>query len=106
MSNHRIHYAGLDPNLQARCSCKKKSGIGSRSEVDDWYTAHLQEVERIRTHLASRTISLPRQYAWFLEQAENPNVDPDDQALWRQLADETGAYIGRKADLLQQDPLF
>jgi hypothetical protein len=106
MTNHRIHYAGLDPSLQARCSCKKKSPIGNRSEVDDWYAAHLQEVERIRTHLASRTISLPRQHAWFLERAEDPDVDPEDRTLWAQLAAETGAYIARKSDLLEQDPLF
>ena len=106
MTNHKIHFAGLEPTLQARCSCKKRSAIGTRSEVEDWYRDHLHEVQRIRAHLASRTISLPRQHAWFLEQAENPENDPEDQVLWRRLAEETGAYLARKSSLLEQDALF
>ena len=36
----------------------------------------------------------------------DPDVDPEDRTLWKQLAEETGAYIARKSDLLEQDPLF
>jgi len=106
VSNHKVHFAGLDPHLQARCSCKKRSEVGTRSVVEDWFQEHLYEVQRIRAHLASRTISLPRQHAWFLERAEDPEIDPDDRALWAQLAEETGANLARKSGLLEQDPLF
>ena len=74
--------------------------------MEDWFPNHLHEVERIRTYLSARTISLPRQHAWFLERAEDPDADPDDRALWRLLAEETGAYLARKSGLLEQDPLF
>lgn len=106
MSNHKVHYAGYGADLQARCACKKRSPLGTRSEVEDWHLAHLQEVERIRAHLSSRSITLPRQQAWFVERAEDPETPDDDRALWRQLAEETGAYIARKSGLLEQDPLF
>lgn len=107
MTNHKIHYAGLEPNLQARCSCGKRSGIDRRAEVDTWYYAHLQEVERIRTYLGTRTPSLKTQHAWFCQQADNADNDLDDRLLWRQLADEIGAFIMTKAEpSLQQDALF
>jgi hypothetical protein len=107
VSNHRVHYAGLDPNLQARCSCKKRSEIGSRSTVEDWFISHLQEIERIRAHLGSRTPSLRSQWAWFQAQAEDETNDPEDRALWGQLADELDRFISaRGAPLVGQDTLF
>jgi hypothetical protein len=105
MTNHRVHYAGLDPHLQARCSCTKKSAIGSRAEVDTWYFAHVAEVERIRTHLGSRNPSLKTQYAWFVKQADDENNPAEDRALWRQLADELERFLASK-EPLQQDALF
>ena len=106
VSNHQIQYAGTGDAMQARCSCKKRSPVGARDEVEAWQYLHLHEVQRIRTHLASRTISLPRQHAWFVERAEDPETPEEDRALWQQLASETGAYIARKSSLLEQDPLF
>ena len=105
MSTHKIHYAGLDPHLQARCSCTKKSEVGSRADVDAWYYAHLAEVERIRAHLGSRNPSLKTQYAWFVKQADDPDNDPGDRALWRQLAEELERFLASK-EPLQQDALF
>lgn len=105
MSNHKIHYAGLDPNLQARCSCKKRSPIGPRSEVEDWFLGHLREVERIRAHLRSSNPSLKTQYAWFVKQADDPDNPAEDRALWRQLADELERFLASK-EPLQQDALF
>jgi len=107
VSNHRVHYAGLDPHLQARCSCKQKSPVGSRADVDTWYYSHLAEIERIRTHLGTRNPSLNTQWAWFSEQAVNEDNPTEDRALWRQMADEMAAFIEVKnAPALQQDPLF
>jgi len=105
MSNHHVHYAGLDPHLQARCSCAKRSAIGTRSEVDDWFREHVHEVQRIRAHLGSRNPSLKTQYAWFVKQAEDTDNDPDDRALWRQLAEEMERFLASK-EPLQQDALF
>lgn len=107
MSNHKVHYAGWDPNLQARCSCKKRSPVGPRSQVEDWFTTHLQEIERIRAHLGTRSPSLKTQYAWFAAQADDEANDPEDRVLWRQLADELDRFIAaRSAPLLPQDTLF
>ena len=107
MTNHRVHYLGEGDRMQGRCSCKKKSVIGNRAEVDAWYFAHHAEVERIRTHLGTRNPSLKTQWAWFCSQAENEENPTEDRALWRQLADELAAFIEHKnAPALQQDPLF
>lgn len=106
MSNHKIQYAGYGDAMQARCSCKKRSGVGNRSDCEMWEQQHIYEIQRIRAHLASRTISLPRQHAWFMERVEDPDTPDEDRALWQQLADETGAYLARKSHLLEQDPLF
>lgn len=106
VSNHKIHYAGTGDAMQARCSCKKRSPVGGRDVVEAWQYEHIYEVQRIRAHLASRTISLPRQHAWFVERAEDPETPEEDRALWQQLAAETAAYIARKSALLEQDPLF
>lgn len=107
MGNHRVHYAGLHPNLQARCSCGKKSPIGSRADCDAWCFAHNREVERIRAYLGTRNPTLKSQHAWFCQQADDDDNDPDDRALWRQLADELGAFIEHKnAPPLEQDALF
>lgn len=105
MTNHKVHYAGLDPHLQARCSCGKRSAIASRAETDGWYYAHLQEVERIRAYLGTRNPSLKSQHAWFVIQAENTDNDPEDRVLWRQLADEIQAFLVSK-EPLPQDTLF
>lgn len=106
MSNHKVHYAGLDPNLQARCSCKKRSTIGTRSQVEDWFIAHLQEIERIRSYLGSRTPSLRTQWAWFIKQSEDTDNDPDDRALWRQLADEIDRFLASREPVAQEETLF
>lgn len=106
MSNHRITYLGSGDTLQARCSCKKRSKIGNREAVDLWQFEHLHEVQRIRTLLHGRGGTLKTSAAWFAQQAENPDVDPDERALWQQLAEEAGAYLSRKSAMLEQDPLF
>lgn len=105
MTNHKVRYAGLEPNLQARCSCTKRSAIGSRADVDTWYYAHLQEVERVRAYLGTRSPTLKSQHAWFCLQAEDTDNDPDDRALWRQLADEIQAFLSSR-EQVPQDTLF
>lgn len=93
--------------MQGRCSCKQKSKVGNRAEVDTWYFSHLQEIERIRTHLGTKNPSLRTQWAWFSAQAVNEDNPTEDRALWRQMADEMAAFIETKsAPALQQDPLF
>jgi len=106
MTNHRVHFAGLGDTLQARCSCKQKSPIGTRSDVEAWKYEHEQMVQRVRAHLGTRNPTLKTTAAWFEAQAANPDVDPEDRVLWKQLAEETGAYIARKSTLMEQDPLF
>lgn len=93
--------------MQGRCSCKQKSRVGTRADVDTWYYAHNAEIERIRTHLSTRTPTLRTQHAWFSEQAVNEDNPSEDRALWRQMADEMAAFIEvRSGPSLQQDPLF
>lgn len=106
MSNHKIHFAGLEPHLQARCSCKQRSPIGTRADVEEWKFSHEQLIQRVRAHLGARNITLKSAVAWFVSQAENEDNTPEDRALWRQLADEAGAHLERKEHALDQDPLF
>lgn len=106
MSNHRIHYAGFEPNLQARCSCGKRSAIGSRADCDQWQYEHLGEIQRIRAHLGTRNPTLKSTAAWFASQAADADLPNDERDMWQRLADEAGAYIARKNALLEQDTLF
>lgn len=92
--------------MQARCTCKQRSKVGTRSDVEAWQFEHLALVQRIRAHLGTRNPTLKSTAAWFEAQAMDENLDPDDRRLWRQLAEETGAYLARKTALLEQDPLF
>jgi hypothetical protein len=68
--------------------------------------AHLQEIERVRAHLGTRTPSLRTQLTWFQTQAENVDNDYDDRVLWRQLADETERHLSRQVPLSQAETLF
>lgn len=95
-TNHRITIIGSDDRCQARCSCKQKSTITDRGGVEAWQYLHLQEIERIRAHLGSRNPSIRSQLAWFETQAANLDNDPDDRALWHQLADETKRYMNSR----------
>jgi hypothetical protein len=107
VTNHRFHLAGGGDSWQGRCSCKQRSKIGTRSEVEDWGIKHLQEIERIRAHLGTRSPSLKTQCAWFFAQADDPENPPEDRVLWRQLADELDRFIAaRSAPVLEQDALF
>jgi len=92
-------------NCQARCSCLKKSPIGDRGVAEGWWYAHQVDVERIRAHLGTRTPSLKQQHDWFLKQAENTDNEPDDRALWKQLAEEIDRHFSRKP-VGEQIPLF
>lgn len=106
MTNHRVSYLGSGERAQARCSCKKKSPIASRGDAESWFYAHMQEVERIRAHLGTRSPSLKTQLAWFQTQAENADNEYDDRVLWRQLADETERHITAQAPMMQTETLF
>ena len=106
MTNHRRTIIGDQTRCQARCSCKQKSPIGDRGEVEAWWYAHTQEVERVRAHLSSRTPTLKSQHAWFVQQAENADNDYDDRVLWRQLADEVERHIASREPLRQTEVLF
>lgn len=106
MTNHNVSYAGSEPHLQARCSCGKRSPVGDRGDCGHWQYKHLAEVQRIRSHLGTRSPSLASQQAWFTSRAEDPDTPDEDRILWRQLADEVGLYLTRKSALLEQDPLF
>lgn len=106
MSNHRVTIIGSTDRCQARCSCKQKSPIGDRGIAEGWWYAHRVEVERIRAHLGTRNPSLKSQRDWFVKQAEDTENDPDDRALWRQLAEEIDRFVARKAPAMQQESLF
>ena len=106
MSNHRVTYIGALDRCQARCSCEKRSEIGSRGDVEEWHFRHTQEVERIRAHLGSRNPSLKSQRDWFVLQAENTDNSYDDRTLWRQLAEEVDRHIARSIPVQQTEVLF
>jgi DNA polymerase III psi subunit len=106
VTNHKIRYLGLDPNMQAKCACTKVSPIGSRGDCQEWGYRHQQEIEKTRARLA-RTPSLKAQQDWFTIQADNPDNPAPDRALWHQLADELEAFVARTAGpSLNQDRLF
>lgn len=102
MSNHRRTIIGSIQQCQARCSCGKKSPITDRGTVEGWWYAHQQEIERTRAYLGTRTPTLKSQRDWFIKQAENPDNDPDDRALWRQLAEEIDRFVSKKAPMGQE----
>lgn len=106
MTNHRFTIVGNTDRCQAKCSCKQKSPIGNRGDADGWMYAHLQEIERVRARLGTRTPSLRTQLTWFQTQAENTDNEYDDRLLWRQLADETERHLNRQVPLAQSETLF
>lgn len=105
MSNHRITMIGGRAECQARCSCKQKSPVGPRGDVEEWVYKHQELVARVRAHLGSRNPSLKTQHAWFRAQAANPENDPADRELWCQLADEVERFL-TKREPIQQESLF
>lgn len=106
MSNHTVVYRQVDGTWWAKCSCREKSGVGDQGFVEAWAYAHHKQIEKIRTHLGSRNISLRTQREWFLTQADNAENPAEDRVLWRQLADELERYVTRTQPTLQQDALF
>lgn len=106
VTNHKFTVIGNTDRCQARCACKQKSPIGNRGDAESWMYAHLQEIERTRARLGTRTPTLKTQHAWFVQQAENTDNEYDDRVLWRQLADETERHLNRQVPLLQTETLF
>jgi len=74
--------------------------------VDEWHLRHLQEIERIRTHLDNRNPSIKKTWEWYDAQAENEDNSPEDRVLWRRLADELRPRVPVKGDLGDAETLF
>lgn len=55
-------------------------------QAEDQVMAHDRMVERARHHLSKRDPSLSSQRDYYQSQADNPQVSPEDRALWAQLA--------------------
>jgi hypothetical protein len=94
MGTHRPTLVRLDnvtvgPDLQMRCACNWYSPrYTTRQECEDDHQRHLAAVERLRASMRRTDPSLTDQYAYYMEQAENPVTSEADRKLWLQLASE------------------
>ena len=88
---HRVRHLYIENDVKpftARCRCGW-SAVHSmkRQQVEDQIIAHHDNVERLRAALRGQpSLSSTRDY--YLMMSTNPEQDPDQQALWRRLADE------------------
>jgi hypothetical protein len=72
-----------------RCTCGASSGEKvHRQEAEDWVLVHDKEIERIRTHLATKTPRLQDERDYYRSKADDPDETPANRAIWKQLAEE------------------
>jgi hypothetical protein len=97
---HRIRYEASGTGQQrehwATCSCRKWASVhhGSRKEVEDDATKHLNDVRKARLSLSRGNPSLASQRDYYRQQQDNTMQTPRDRALFRQLADELDHRLG------------
>lgn len=103
--NHRVSIIGSLTHCQARCDCKQRSPVTTRSEAEDWVFHHKRDVEVAKAAL-HRHPTLRTQRDWFVKQAENTDNDYDDRVLWRQLADEIDRFVTKQETTADQLPLW
>lgn len=92
MSQHKTIIAGIGP-YQGRCGCNATGPVVDHKwEAEDWTRDHMEQVERVRTHLG-RAPSLTSARDYYRQmQATTDNPVHRDQ--WRMLADELDMRLG------------
>jgi hypothetical protein len=108
---HTIQYiTRSEYDRTARCICgwtpDPRKVYRTRDMVVDEVRKHETLVQRARVAAQRGGGSLTSDLRYFTEMADNPNVDPSDRALWKQLADETRARLGTKPTDDEQPQLF
>lgn len=82
----------------AVCTCRKQSATVAHPQLaEDWEDAHMREVEKVRSRLASQpSLKVSRDY--YEERAADPETPEGDRPLWQALADELTARLGDRRD--------
>lgn len=90
MSNHAVKYLAIGETKHvAVCSCRWRSkDMLTLQAAEDAAYAHGQIVERVRTHLSTKTPSLKSQRDYYATMAEAGDTPDGDRPIWRQLRDE------------------
>src|ERR1044072_1458749 len=95
MGQHKIHIERNGLLWDVRCSCRKvRPKPCEKAEAEFWGKVHLEEVDRVREHLATRNPPLPSQRDYYLEKANDPQESAVNRAIWQQLADELTTCLG------------
>lgn len=101
MEHHKTNVVGHGDAWQAKCVCRWRSQVLPLAEVQKAEDAHHQDVQRAQAGLRSSTPSLGSLRTYYQDQADNTANDPEERALWQQLADELGPFIKPKSDAHQ-----
>ena len=102
-----IKMLGINEKYRGTCACGA-AGLWDpdRQKAEDFLFAHMQQVERARSHLQSRTPPLASQATYYRRQADEPGCTDADRAIWLQLADELDTRLGLNAPPFEDIPLF
>lgn len=78
-----------------RCNCgwKHPGETPDRQVAEDWIRVHEKAIERIRTHLATKTPRLQDERDYYRSKADDPDETPENRAIWKQLADELSVRL-------------
>lgn len=104
---HKIGYfeAGQFEHF-ARCRCGFTTPrMKTRQQVEDEVRKHEKFIERIRLHLGRNTVSLKATYDYYVQMANDPNVEGGDRVLWQRLAEELGPRVKDKSDTSEDQEL-
>ena len=104
MSEHHTKIIGGNGMHQGKCTCGAQSKtVDYRWIAEDWVAEHMALVQKVRTHLTTRSPSLTDQRDYYRTMQLNPETPPGDVPLWRQLADEIEHRMGKP--VTDQEPL-
>lgn len=75
------------------CGWKHPGSTTNRQEAEDWIAVHEKQIERIRTHLGTKTPSLKSERDHYLDKSVDPYETAENRAIWKQLADELSTRL-------------
>lgn len=108
MSRHQPRYLGSMPGeIGVACTCRafKALDLPTRQQAEDEFAKHMREVEKLRARVSGYQPSLKTTYAYYREMQTDPDQTPEEQALWKQMADEMASRVGRDVDPEDQPAL-
>lgn len=103
MGNHKTTIAGGHDAWQAKCTCKWRSSVGSRTDAYAAELAHSREVRLAQAGLR-RATTLKGERDWYAQQASNFANSREERELWQRLADELSTRVAEPD--LEQLPLW